>query len=96
MSNYFDTLRDVSKGISIKKDKIDRSKVTVINNNNSSLMNRRGIKNNVLSEQQQKEMILARHQLMNDYRLRDDELRNGMLVVLYKENGYRNLDKDDE
>ena len=65
MSNYFDTLRDVSKGISIKKDKIDRSKVTVINNNNSSLMNRRGIKNNVLSEQQQKEMILARHQLMN-------------------------------
>ena len=49
MSNYFDTLRDVSKGISIKKDKIDRSKVTVINNNNSSLMNRRGIKNNVLS-----------------------------------------------
>ena len=33
---------------------------------------------------------------MNDYRLRDDELRNGMLVVLYKENGYRNLDKDDE
>ena len=96
MSNYFDTLRDVSKGISIKKDKIDRSKVTVINNNNSSLMNRRGIKNNVLSEQQQKEMILARHQLMNSYRLRDDELRNGMLVVLYKENGYRNLDKDDE
>ena len=50
MSNYFDTLRDVSKGISIKKDKIDRSKVTVINNNNSSLMNRRGIKNNVLSQ----------------------------------------------
>ncbi len=49
MSNYFDTLRDVSRGITIKsKNSVDRSKVTVINSNETNT--RKGIKNPVLSK----------------------------------------------
>ena len=95
MSNYFDTLRDVSRGITIKsKNSVDRSKVTVIDSNETNA--RKGIKNPVLSKKQQTEMILARHKLMDEYRLTDDKLENGMLVVLYRKNGYRSLGSDDE